>query len=161
MKDKKVKKSKYKNKKTEVDDLFFDSEMESRFYKHIRHMDGISYELQPRFLLQGSFTDNEGKRIRKVEYVADFLLTHSDGSKEVIDIKGFETADFKIKAKWFKKLYPEYKFTVLTELPKMHGGGKGIFISLDKLKEIRKEAAKNGEATKKDGKSRARKKAGG
>lgn len=46
-------------------------------------------------------------------YVVDFLITHNDDSEEYIEIKGFETKDWKLKYKMFKALFPDKKLTVI------------------------------------------------
>jgi hypothetical protein len=46
-----------------------------------------------------------------IKYRADFLITHLDGSLEVVDSKGVETEVFKIKRKLFLVDYPHIKFT--------------------------------------------------
>src|SRR3990167_1064151 len=43
----------------------------------------------------------------------DFLLTHNDGSQEVREFKGVKMADWKIKMKLFKAIYPSIKYTVV------------------------------------------------
>lgn len=43
------------------------------------------------------------------EYRADFRVTWSDGREEVIDVKGFETPVFKLKAKNMAYFYPDVK----------------------------------------------------
>lgn len=57
-------------------------------------------ELQPRFTLQIAFTDNDGNKHRKIEYVSDFSYVLR-GEKIVEEVKGFETDIWKIKKKMF------------------------------------------------------------
>lgn len=62
-----------------------------------------NFSLQPSFELQPSFK-MEGKTIRAIKYVADFLV--KDGDEElVVDAKGMTTPVFKIKEKMFKHKY--------------------------------------------------------
>jgi hypothetical protein len=70
-------------------------------------------------LLQEAFEKN-GRKFRKIEYVADFEVHHLDGSIEVIDVKGMETEAFKIKRKLFEKKYP-HKLSLIT-YSQMDGG---------------------------------------
>jgi hypothetical protein len=42
-------------------------------------------------------------------YAIDFVIEHLDGSKEYIEVKGFETPVWKLKWKLFEALYPELK----------------------------------------------------
>lgn len=43
----------------------------------------------------------------KITYIADFLVTFNDGHSEIWDVKGMETAVFKLKHKLFKHFYPK------------------------------------------------------
>lgn len=59
--------------------------------------------MQPKYELQEKFKIN-GKSIRAINYVADFLVI--DGENEiVIDAKGLVTPMFKLKEKMFKYKY--------------------------------------------------------
>jgi len=106
---------KYRAKRTEVDGIMFASKGEARRYGELKLMEKARVIscliLQPRFLLQEAFTDSEGKRHRKIEYVADFEYME-DGRDVVEDFKGVETPVFKIKRKLFLKQYPSVLFRV-------------------------------------------------
>lgn len=110
--------SKFHNKKTEAHGRIFDSKMEADYYKHLLSLqekevvDAIV--CQPVYLLQPSFT-KLGRTIRKMEYKADFYVTYTDGHCEVIDIKGFATSDFKLKAKLFDYYYPDLELKIITK----------------------------------------------
>ena len=58
-------------------------------------------ELQPVFKFPMGF-----------EYRADFRVTYTDGSVEVIDVKGVETPVFKLKAKCMAHFYPEVRLSL-------------------------------------------------
>ena len=47
-----------------------------------------------------------------IKYIADFLITHLDGSLEAVDSKGMETAIFKLKKKLFLVDFPAVKLTI-------------------------------------------------
>lgn len=102
-------KSKYSNRVVEYDGYKFDSVAELRVYKILSQLledkKILMLRLQPRYELQSAFQKN-GKKYRKIEYVADFEVHHLDGSIEVIDVKGMKTTDFKIKQKLFDRKYP-------------------------------------------------------
>lgn len=105
--------SKYYSNKTTVDGITFDSKAESVRYVELKQMVKANeikdLVLQPKFLLQEKFK-YQNKTIRKVEYIADFMYTTASGEWIVEDVKGMETKDFKIKMKWFLKLYGD-KYT--------------------------------------------------
>ena len=46
-----------------------------------------------------------GRIVRAITYKADFEVLYADGRIEVVDIKGFLTPEFKIKAKMFMFRY--------------------------------------------------------
>ncbi len=105
----KVKQNKYRNKKVEVDGHIFDSIAESKYYQQLKWLEAnkqiLFFRIQPRYLLQEAF-EKDGKTHRKIEYVADFEIHHTDGSIEVVDVKGYKTDMFRIKEKMFHKKYP-------------------------------------------------------
>jgi hypothetical protein len=126
--------TKYNSRKVVLDGITFDSAMESKYYTHLSYLKYQNvvkdFKLQPVYELLPKFTVNGKKRLA-IKYKADFEVEYADGTVEVIDVKGFETADFKIKKKLF-----EYKYS--TELrcvtfSKIDGG----WIDLDQLKKNR------------------------
>lgn len=108
--------SKYRNNKVIVDDIIFDSIKEANFYLElkirVKAKDIKSFELQPKFLLQDSFVKN-GEKIRKITYIADFLIYHINGEKTVVDVKGYETQAFKLKRKLFEAKYSDMKLLII------------------------------------------------
>jgi len=103
-------KQKYAARRCEVDGIAFASKMEAEYYRHLcvlRDLGEVrSFVLQPRFVLQAAFTKH-GRAFRSVTYVADFGVVYKDGSKKVIDVKGMPTPVFKLKQKWYARLYDE------------------------------------------------------
>lgn len=103
----KLSKSKYGAIKTELDGIKFDSKGEANHYAGLKLLEraGViqNLKLQPRFTLQDSFIYN-GHKIRKIEYVADFLYI-KDGQTIVEDYKGMKTQVYRLKRKMFLKRY--------------------------------------------------------
>ncbi|WP_066270341.1 DUF1064 domain-containing protein [Heyndrickxia acidicola] len=124
------KRHKYGNKKTVVDGITFDSKAEAKYYEQLKWLEQAkeikSFKLQPRYILQEGFVKN-GKKYRKIEYVADFEVHKLDGTIEVIDIKGVGTKEFALKRKLFEAKYLD----TLSVLAYDETFG---FIELDKLK---------------------------
>lgn len=131
--------TKYGAKKTVIDGITFDSKAEGQYYLHLVKLkrDGLiqDFSLQPRYILQEAFEKN-GKKYRQIEYIGDFLITLLDGTLELIDVKGFETPDFKIKRKLFEKRYP-FPLT-LVKYVKKYGG----WVTLDEWKSLKREEKK-------------------
>lgn len=137
--------AKYKAKNTRIDDICFDSRMEAEYYLKLKEdkENGLikDFELQPVFELQESFKMGK-KTIRSIKYIADFRVINLDGSSYIVDIKGFETADFKIKKKIYLYMFKEPLF--LITYVKRFGG----WVNTADLKALRKELA-NEQKTKK------------
>ena len=104
---------KYKNKKTIVDDIQFDSKLEAKRYNELKLLEKSGkikeLQLQPSFELIPSFKKN-GKTFRKAIYKADFSYIDTETGETIIeDTKGYVTELYKLKKKIF-----EYKFQNLT-----------------------------------------------
>ena len=114
--DQEPKKSKYKNEKTIVDGIQFDSIKEAEYYCKLKILKKAGeikdFGLQPRFELQPAFEKN-GVKYQPITYVADFVIVNNDGTTDVVDVKGFETQVFKIKKKLFEYKYPELSLKVV------------------------------------------------
>lgn len=107
--------SKYHAKKTEVDGIVFDSKRESERYLELKLMERAgairSLVLQPRFELQEGYTNAEGKKIRPITYIADFMYYDCDTGLTVVeDVKSLATKTQVYKVK--KKLF-EYKYRMV------------------------------------------------
>ena len=104
--------SKYRNKLAVVDGITFHSKAEARRYQELLLLQRVGeiseLELQPKFLLQDKFRRNN-KAIAAIHYIADFK--YKENGKTIIeDVKGKETADFKLKMKLFLVKYPKLIF---------------------------------------------------
>ena len=97
-----VKPSKYRNVKTEVDGIKFDSKKEARTYAGLKlaeKMGEIEHlKLQPNFLLIGPQLREDGTAERRLKYIADFEYFQA-GRRVVVDCKGMKTPDYIIKRK--------------------------------------------------------------
>lgn len=124
--------SKYNAKRVTVDGIVFDSKVEAEYYELLKLEKGTGgvkdFDIQPVFELQPKYT-HEGKTIQPIKYIADFTVYNSDGTVEIVDIKGMETPVFKLKAKMFRYQNPD-KTLVLLAYSKIDGG----FITPEQLK---------------------------
>lgn len=108
---------KYGNHKTEYNGRVFDSKKEAKRAQELELLQkgGVIKDLryQPRYMLQPPFK-REGKAIRAIEYVADFEFWDCELKKTITeDVKGFATAEFKLKEKMFRYHYPNRELRVL------------------------------------------------
>jgi hypothetical protein len=130
--------TKYGSKKTKVDEITFDSHLEALRYIELKRLKqaGIvkDFECQPAFELQPAYRKccNHirgeirrrkdlicplcGKKMlvtKAISYRADFRITYEDGRVDIEDVKGAETALFKLKRKMFEYRFPELTLTLV------------------------------------------------
>jgi hypothetical protein len=101
---------KYGAKKTTIDGITFDSKAEAQHYSRLKLLQRAGeikeIQIQPRYNLLEAYKHPEtGKKVQGIDYVADFLVTYSDGRTEVVDVKGVKTEAYKIKKKLFESKY--------------------------------------------------------
>lgn len=104
----KSKKSKYKNVKVEFDGMTFDSKRELEYYKRLLLLkrSGEVTKIDRQVVFEINAYPIDGRSCQSLcKYVADFVITKSDGSAEVIDVKGVRTPVYKLKKKLLKLLY--------------------------------------------------------
>ena len=95
---------KYRNRKTIVDGITFDSAREARRYGELKLLERGGYitnlRLQVPYMLIPAQKNAEGKVIAKsVRYFADFVYTDRNGETVVEDAKGMVTDVYKLKKK--------------------------------------------------------------
>ena len=92
--------NKYKNKKTIVDGIVFDSKHEAECWCQLKLLErcGLISDLkrQVPFELIAPRRIN-GKAVRGVYYVADFVYKNADGETVVEDAKGYRTDVYRLK----------------------------------------------------------------
>lgn len=108
--------NKYRNKKTIIDGIKFDSMKEASRYSELKirqKMGAISdLKLQPKFEICPSVKWN-GKTLRKRFYIADFKYTLSNGLVIVEDVKSEiskKISTYTLKKQLFLVRYPAYLF---------------------------------------------------
>ncbi len=107
---------KYHNVPVTYHGFRFDSKAERDHYQllYLRWAFGeiTDLVLQPHYDLQDERIIN-GKHQRGPVYVADFTYIE-DGRRVVVDVKGVETAVFKLKRKLFEARYPDIRLLIVT-----------------------------------------------
>ena len=134
--------SKYKAKKTVIDGITFDSKDEGKYYEYLKELKAkgkiLNFELQPKFIIIPKFK-YKGETERASTYTLDFLIYHLDGTKEYIDVKGFETQQGTLKFKLLKYQNPNFNFKWVARSLKY---GKDGWIEYQELKKIRRNNKK-------------------
>lgn len=101
-------KSKYHARKTQVDGITFDSRKEAEYYIGLKAL--VKAGEIKGFARQCRFVVTEGdEETKATEYLADFIVINKDDTAEIVDVKGVETAVFKLKMKCFREKYPNLK----------------------------------------------------
>ena len=99
---------KYRNKKTEVDGILFDSKREANRYLVLKAMEESGeirfLRRQVKYTLIRGVRWSDGKKHRDTVYVADFVYEKA-GKLVVEDVKGFRTPVYKIKREIMKTLF--------------------------------------------------------
>lgn len=102
---------KYHNNPTVFDGIRFVSKAEAKRYQQLILMEKAALiqelRIQPKFKLEVG-----GAQI--CTYIGDFSYFENATEKAVVeDVKGFETREFRLKAKLFRVLYPDYELRVI------------------------------------------------
>lgn len=102
---------KFRNKKTVIDGIRFDSKLEARRYIELQMLEKAGeisdLLIQPEYVLQPLFRKN-GKTYRKIVYRADFSYYDKRQGKYIVeDTKGFQTDVYRLKKKLFEYRYPD------------------------------------------------------
>lgn len=131
--------SRYTSYKPVIDGIKFDSLMEGKYYVYLKDMlrqNQISHlTLQPSYTLQEAFSKN-GKKFRPIVYIADFKFLDKENREIVVDIKGKETVEFKLKQKLFEYKFPDLSLSVIQEY-------ENQWLTLSEIRKIKREKKKN------------------
>ena len=109
--------NKYNALPVDLDGYHFDSTAEANRYRELLLLEKageiVYLEIHPWYRLQKSFRKN-GKLYRAIYYEADFMYEDvATGGIVVEDVKGVETAVFKLKMKLFLFQYPGLDFRIV------------------------------------------------
>ncbi|ORC37289.1 hypothetical protein B4O97_03610 [Marispirochaeta aestuarii] len=100
-------KNKYRNRKTTIDGITFDSKKEAARYAELKMLERAGeiqgLKLQPRYEISKTVKWN-GKTLRARFYVADFEYWQN-GVRTVEDVKGMRTKEYTLKRHRFLELY--------------------------------------------------------
>lgn len=129
--------------------VVYDSAMEMRYFIEVVEplmQTGYitEYKRQVPYVLMPGFKRN-GKLVRAIEYIADFVITYSNGIQEIIDVKGMPDNVAKLKRKLFWNIYPDMEYRWVT-YNKAHGG----WVDYDELQVQKREEKKQKEKEEKE-----------
>ena len=103
---------KYRNRKTQIENIVFDSKKEAQRYCELKLLEkkGEISQLQRQvpFELIPAEVGADKKKLRSIVYIADFVyLTEKDGvpRKDIEDVKGVKTAVYRLKKRLMWHLY--------------------------------------------------------
>jgi hypothetical protein len=97
-------KSKYNNERVQLDGIWFDSKREAAYYANLKQREKAgevsAVELQRSFALLGP------QGLLMATYRCDFaFIDHTQGDRfRVVDVKGVETKEFRLKKRMMKAL---------------------------------------------------------
>jgi hypothetical protein len=114
----KPKKSKYGNRKAVRDGIKFDSEREAARFSELKVLQAMgkirNLRLQANFTLVEGYTTIEGERTKPMVYKADFTYERATAPdqngtvywlREVEDVKGMRTKEYRLKKKLMQEKY--------------------------------------------------------
>ena len=114
--------NKYGAKKTvAADGMRRDSKFEAGVADdlYIRKEAGDILDYDSQFKIEAWAHRSDGTPAFKVSHKVDFRIHHKDGSYELLEAKGVETADYKMRRKFLEELWlpdhPDHTYTVVTQ----------------------------------------------
>lgn len=116
-------------KRIEVGGIKFESRLEEYAYRKFTEAK-LSFTFQKKYILMPRFKDSAGNTVRQISWKADFVF---DSLGIVVDTKGYQTDQFKIKLKIFRNLYPSMKIY----LPSTKGKVDALCLTLRLLLETK------------------------
>lgn len=114
--------SKMGNRRTECGNRIFDSRFEADVAAHLELWlrTGLIAGLDYQYRCEMWAHDHTGTPAIKMTHKVDFRLHHHDGTYELLEAKGFETKDYRIRRKWLESLWlpahPDHRYTVVKDL---------------------------------------------
>lgn len=102
--------SKYKARKTEYKGILYDSKREAEYAFELDMLKRAGEITTWQRQIIYPLTVNE---IKIASFRVDFVIIRKDRCHEVHEVKGFETPEYKLKAKLFTALYPDVIYRVI------------------------------------------------
>lgn len=101
------KQNKYNAKKTEFNGRRYDSKFEASVAMdlELRKKAGDIKDYETQFKVEMWAHRPDGEPAFKVSHKVDFRILHHDGSYELLEAKGIETLDYKMRRKFLEKIW--------------------------------------------------------
>lgn len=115
------KQNKYGAKKTVYGDRRYDSKFEASVAADLdlRKRAGDIKDWESQFKVEMWAYTASGRPAFKLSHKVDFRIHHNDGSYELLEAKGVETADYKMRRKFLENLWlpenPDHTYTVVKQ----------------------------------------------
>lgn len=99
--------NKYGAKRTEFNGKKYDSKFEASVAQELelRKKAGDIKDYETQFKVEMWAYDANGKPAMKVTHKVDFRVHLNDGSYELLEAKGVETSDYKMRRKWLETFW--------------------------------------------------------
>lgn len=99
----------------------YDSKLEAQYGQELelrqKGKDIKDFDRQYRVEIQ--IYNSVGDLVHTVRHKVDFRIHHNDGTFELVEVKGFETTDYRFRRKLLEKLWlpehPDHRYTVLKQ----------------------------------------------
>lgn len=104
--------NKYGAKRTEFNGYHYDSKFEASVAEELelRKKAGDIKDYDRQFKVEMWAHRADGTRGFKVSHKVDFRIHHNDGSYELLEAKGIETADYRMRRRFLEELWlPDHK----------------------------------------------------
>jgi len=115
------KQNKFGAKKTTFNGYKYDSKFEASVAQELelRKRGGDIMDFDKQYKVEMWAYDVNGKPAMKVSHKVDFRIHHKDGSFELLEAKGVETSDYKMRRKWLETfwlpIHPDHTYTVVKQ----------------------------------------------
>lgn len=118
--------SKLGNTRTECGGRIFDSRFEADVGAHLELWirAGLIAAVDYQYTVEMWAHDSRGDPKLRMNHKVDFRIQHNDGSYELLEAKGMETADWRWRRKWLEALWlpdhPDHRYTVVKDLNQLN-----------------------------------------
>ena len=113
--------NKYRAKRQEYGGYRYDSRIEAQWAYNLDMLKraGEIQDWDRQYRVDMTAYDKHGNPAITMSHKVDFRVHENDGSYTLLEVKGFETTDYRTRRKWLEKLWlrenPNYRYQVVKE----------------------------------------------